>query len=109
LILLKYSERPGTKAARKLKDDVSEEIKTRRLNEIIALQSRLSAASKKQDTGKTFEVLIEGISKRSADHLSGRTSQNKVVVFPKGKHKKGEYVNVLIERSTSATLIGKVV
>jgi tRNA-2-methylthio-N6-dimethylallyladenosine synthase len=107
--MFKYSERPGTKASRKLKDDVSEEIKTRRLNEIIALQSRLSAASKKQDTGKTFEVLIEGTSKRSADHLSGRTSQNKVVVFPKGKHKKGEYVNVLIERSTSATLIGKVV
>jgi tRNA-2-methylthio-N6-dimethylallyladenosine synthase len=107
--MFKYSERPGTKASRKLKDDVSEEIKTKRLNEIIALQSRLSAASKKQDTGKTFEVLIEGTSKRSADHLSGRTSQNKVVVFPKGKHKKGEYVNVLIERSTSATLIGKVV
>ncbi|MCX6332762.1 MAG: tRNA (N6-isopentenyl adenosine(37)-C2)-methylthiotransferase MiaB [Bacteroidia bacterium] len=107
--MFKYSERPGTKAARRLKDDVPDDVKTRRLNEIIALQNRLSAVSKKQDTGKTFEVLVEGTSKRSADHLSGRTSQNKVVVFPKGKHKKGEYVNVLIERSTSATLIGRIV
>jgi tRNA-2-methylthio-N6-dimethylallyladenosine synthase len=65
--------------------------------------------SKKNDVGKTLEVLIEGRSKRSPDHLSGRSSQNKVVVFPKGKHTKGEYVNVNIERATSATLIGKVV
>jgi len=107
--MFKYSVRPGTKAARKLKDDVPEEIKTRRLNEIISLQNRLSAHSKRNDVGKTFEVLTEGISKRSAEHLSGRTSQNKVVVFPKENIKKGDYVNVLIERSTSATLIGKVI
>jgi tRNA-2-methylthio-N6-dimethylallyladenosine synthase len=106
--MFKYSERPGTKAARKLKDDVPEEIKTRRLNEIISLQNRLSAHSKRNDVSKTFEVLTEGLSKRSAEHLSGRTSQNKVVVFPKENIKKGDYVNVLIERSTSATLIGKV-
>jgi len=105
--MFKYSERPGTKAARKLKDDIPEEIKSRRLSEMIALQNRLSALSKKSDVGKTYEVLIEGFSKRSDKFLSGRTSQNKVVVFPRGTHKKGEYVNVLIERSTSATLIGK--
>jgi tRNA-2-methylthio-N6-dimethylallyladenosine synthase len=107
--MFKYSERPGTKAARKLKDDIHEDVKTRRLNEIISLQNKLSAISKKHDVGKTFEVLVEGRSKRSPDHFSGRTSQNKVVVFPRGKHRKGEYVNVLIEKSTSATLIGKVV
>jgi tRNA-2-methylthio-N6-dimethylallyladenosine synthase len=107
--MFKYSERPGTKAARKLKDDVPEELKTRRLNEIIALQNRLSAQSKKNDVGKVFEVLAEGPSKRSADFLSGRTSQNKVVVFPAGNIVRGEYVKVLIEKSTSATLIGNVV
>jgi tRNA-2-methylthio-N6-dimethylallyladenosine synthase len=107
--MFKYSERPGTKAARKFKDDVPDEIKTRRLNEIIALQNRLSAHSKKNDVGKTFEVLAEGTSKRSSEHLSGRTSQNKVVVFPKENSRKGVYVSVLIERSTSATLIGKMV
>jgi tRNA-2-methylthio-N6-dimethylallyladenosine synthase len=106
--MFKYSERPGTRAARKLKDDVPEEIKNRRLNEIISLQNRLSAHSKRNDVGKTFEVLVEGPSKRSADHLSGRTSQNKVVVFPKGNIKAGDYVNVQIEKSTSATLIGKI-
>lgn len=104
--MFKYSERPGTRAARKYKDDVTEEIKTRRLNEIIALQNRLSARSKKQDVGRIFDVLIEDYSKRSADHLSGRTSQNKVVVFPANGHRKGEYVNVRIDRCTSATLIG---
>jgi tRNA-2-methylthio-N6-dimethylallyladenosine synthase len=106
--MFKYSERPGTKAARKYKDDIPEEIKTRRLNEIISLQSKISARSKKMDVGRVFEVLIEGFSKRSEDHLSGRTSQNKVVVFPDNGHKKGEYVNVLIERCTSATLIGNI-
>ncbi len=85
--MFKYSERPGTKAARKLKDDVPDDVKTRRLNEIISLQNKLSAVSKKHDIGKTFEVLIEGVSKRSPDNLSGRTSQNKVVVFP-GEGKK---------------------
>ena len=106
--MFKYSERPGTKAARKYKDDVPENIKTFRLNEIISLQNRLSAKSKKRDVGKVFEVLIEGFSKRSRDFLSGRTSQNKVVVFPGDGHKRGEYVKVLIERCTSATLIGKI-
>ena len=105
--MFKYSERPGTKAARKLKDDVSESVKAERLNEMIAFQNRLSGKSKKSDIGRTVEVLIEGYSKRSTEHLSGRTSQNKVVVFPAGDHKKGEYAKVLIERSTSATLIGK--
>ncbi len=107
--MFKYSERPGTKAARKFKDDVPEEIKARRLKEIIAFQNKLSARSKKLDPGRIFEVLIEDFSKRSQDHLSGRTSQNKVVVFPCNDHKKGEYVNVLIERCTSATLIGNIV
>jgi tRNA-2-methylthio-N6-dimethylallyladenosine synthase len=106
--MFKYSERPGTKAARKLEDDVPDDVKTRRLNEIISLQNKLSATSKKHDIGKTFEVLIEGASKRSSENLSGRTSQNKVVVFPGGGRQKGEYINVTIERSTSATLIGKI-
>jgi tRNA-2-methylthio-N6-dimethylallyladenosine synthase len=105
--MFKYSERPGTRAARKLKDDVPETVKSERLSEMIALQNRLSVKSKKEDVGKVFEVLIEGFSKRSSEYLSGRTSQNKVVVFPGDKLKKGEYVRVLIERSTSATLIGK--
>jgi len=105
--MFKYSERPGTKAARKLKDDVSETIKSERLSEMIALQNRLSIKSKKSDIGMVFDILIEGFSKRSAEYLSGRTSHNKVVVFPGGDFKKGEYVRVLIERCTSATLIGK--
>ncbi|MGB8490085.1 MAG: tRNA (N6-isopentenyl adenosine(37)-C2)-methylthiotransferase MiaB [Bacteroidales bacterium] len=107
--MFRYSERPGTRAARKYKDDVPEGVKTRRLNEIIAMQNKISAMSKKQDVGKIFEVLIEGYSKRSAEHLSGRTSQNKVVVFADNGRMKGEYVNVLIERCTSATLIGKII
>jgi tRNA-2-methylthio-N6-dimethylallyladenosine synthase len=107
--MFKYSERPGTRAARKYPDDIPEEIKTRRLNEMINLQNKLSAVSKKNDIGKVFEVLIEGASKRSAEQLSGRTTQNKVVVFPKETFKKGEYVQIRIEKSTSATLIGKAV
>ncbi len=106
--MFRYSERPGTKAARKYRDDIPENIKAERLSEMIALQNRLSAKSKKHDVGKTFEVLIEGASKRSEEFLSGRTSQNKVVVFPGANHHKGEYVNVSIERCTSATLIGKI-
>jgi len=106
--MFKYSERPGTKAARKYKDDIPEEIKTRRLNEIISIQNKISARSKKQDIGRIFEVLIEGYSKRSHDYLSGRTSQNKVVVFPENGFKRGDYVNVYVERCTSATLIGKI-
>ncbi len=107
--MFKYSERPGTRAARKYADDVSDEIKTRRLNDIIALQNRLSANSKRKDLGKTFTVLTEGRSKRSGDFLSGRTSQNKVVVFPDNGARQGEYVNVFIDRCTPATLIGKAV
>jgi tRNA-2-methylthio-N6-dimethylallyladenosine synthase len=105
--MFKYSERPGTKAARKYKDDVAENIKSERLSEMISLQNKLSAQAKKNDVGKVFEVLIEGFSKRSDEYLSGRTSGNKVVVFPGGDLKKGDYVKVLIERCTSATLIGK--
>jgi tRNA-2-methylthio-N6-dimethylallyladenosine synthase len=105
--MFKYSERPGTKAARKFADDVPENIKAERLSEMIALQNRLSAKSKKSDVGKTFEVLIEGTSKRSEEFLSGRTSQNKVVVFPAIELSKGDYADVIIERCTSATLIGK--
>ena len=104
--MFKYSERPGTKAARKYKDDIPENIKSERLSEMIALQNRLSAKSKKNDIGKVFEVLVEGFSKRSEKYLSGRTSQNKMVVFPAGEYGKGEYAKILIERCTSATLIG---
>jgi len=106
--MFKYSERPGTRAARKYKDDVPDDVKTTRLNEIIALQNKLSSRSKKQDVGRIFEVLIEDFSKRSQENLSGRTSQNKVVVFPGNGHRKGEFVNVKIESSTSATLLGKI-
>jgi len=107
--MFKYSERPGTKAARKYKDDVSEEAKAERLTEMIALQNKLSAKSKRDDVGKIFEVLIEGSSKRSLENLSGRTSQNKVVVFPGKGLKKGDYVKVKIERCTSATLLGEII
>jgi tRNA-2-methylthio-N6-dimethylallyladenosine synthase len=103
-----YSERPGTGAARKLADDVPGDVKKRRLNEIIALQNSISAVVKKQDVGMKFEVLVEGVSKKSADRLFGRTSQNKVVVFPGENLKPGDYVTVLVERCTSATLIGHV-
>jgi tRNA-2-methylthio-N6-dimethylallyladenosine synthase len=105
--MFKYSERPGTKAARKYKDDVPEEIKSSRLSEIIALQNRLSSKSKKTDIGKIYEVLVEGTSRRSSVQLYGRNSQNKVIVFPKGDIKKNDYVKIIIEKSTSATLIGK--
>ncbi|MDR0661634.1 MAG: tRNA (N6-isopentenyl adenosine(37)-C2)-methylthiotransferase MiaB [Prevotellaceae bacterium] len=105
--MFKYSERPNTKAARHMKDDVLDDIKTERLNEIIALQNKLSELSNKKDVGKTFEVLVENHSKRSNDFLSGRTSQNKVVVFPKGKYEIGDYVNVKVTDCTSATLIGE--
>jgi tRNA-2-methylthio-N6-dimethylallyladenosine synthase len=105
--MFKYSERPGTKAARRMKDDVPEEVKSARLSEMIALQNRLSGRSKRKDVGREFDVLIEGFSKRSQDYFSGRTSQNKVVVFPVDeKFTKGDYVRVKIERATSATLIG---
>jgi len=104
--MFKYSERPETFAAEKLKDDVSEAIKTRRLNEIIELQSKLSLESKQRDVGQSFEVLVEGTSKKSKEQLYGRTSQNKVVVFPKKDLKPGDYTEVTISACTSATLIG---
>lgn len=104
--MFKYSERPGTYAAEKLNDDVPEAVKTRRLNEIIELQNRLSLESKQRDVGSTFEVLVEGVSKKSQDQLYGRTSQNKVVVFPKRNLKPGDYTEVTISACTSATLIG---
>jgi tRNA-2-methylthio-N6-dimethylallyladenosine synthase len=107
--MFRYNERPGTKAAAEYTDNVPERIKTTRLNDIIKLQNHLSEKSKNKDIGKVFEVLIEGFSKRSTDFLSGRTSQNKVVVFPKENNKRGEYVQVQIERCTSATLIGKII
>jgi tRNA-2-methylthio-N6-dimethylallyladenosine synthase len=106
--MFKYSERPNTKAARKYSDDIPEEIKTRRLTEIIELQGKLSEESKKKDIGKTFEVLVEGISKKSNNHYYGRTSQNKVVVFPKAGSKVGDYVNVVVLSSTPATLLGEI-
>lgn len=105
--MFKYSERPGTFASKNLPDNVSEEVKITRLNEIIALQNQMSALSNQRDIGKVFEVLVEGRSKRSSDQLFGRTSQNKVVVFPKGNHKVGDLVNVKVLSSTSATLIGE--
>lgn len=104
--MFKYNERPDTKAARKYPDDVPEEVKTRRLNEIINLQNKLSLESKKKDIGKVLEVLVEGFSKKSPDDLSGRTSQNKVVVFPAGNYRPGDYVKVKITGCTSATLKG---
>jgi tRNA-2-methylthio-N6-dimethylallyladenosine synthase len=107
--MFKYSERSGTKAARKYKDDIPEEIKSRRLNEIIALQNKLSLKSKRADIGRIFEVLVEGRSKKSDENLFGRNSQNKVVVFPKANINKGEYVSVLVEKTSSATLIGRTI
>jgi tRNA-2-methylthio-N6-dimethylallyladenosine synthase len=107
--MFKYSERPGTRAARHNPDDVPEEVKTRRLNEIIELQNRLSLESKKRDVGRTFEVLAEGVSKKSKEHFSGRTSQNKVVVFPRNNFSPGDIAEVRITSCTSATLIGEVV
>jgi tRNA-2-methylthio-N6-dimethylallyladenosine synthase len=106
--MFKYSERPDTGAARNLKDDVPSEVKTRRLNEIIALQNELSGASKKSDIGKTFEVLVEGKAKKTADALIGRTTGNKVVVFQAEDIKPGDYVDVKITSATSATLLGGV-
>jgi tRNA-2-methylthio-N6-dimethylallyladenosine synthase len=107
--MFRYSERPGTLAAEKFRDDVPEEIKLKRLNEIITLQNSLSRKSKKNDIGKIHEVLVEGYSKRSQEELTGRTSQNKVVVFPGDFRKKGDYVNVLVEKYTSATLTGNII
>lgn len=105
--MFKYSERPGTYASKHLPDDIPEETKIARLNEMIALQNELSAENYKQDEGKEFDVLVENYSKRSREQLCGRTEQNKMVVFDKGKHHIGETVRVRITRSTSATLFGE--
>ena len=105
--MFKYSERPGTYASKHLPDNVSEEEKIRRLNEMIHLQTELSAVSNKKDEGKIFDVLVEGFSKRSREQLCGRTEQNKMVVFDKANHHIGETVRVRIVGSTSATLFGE--
>ena len=107
--MFKYSERPGTYASKHLPDDVPEEEKIRRLNEMIALQTQLSAEANKRDEGKEFDVLLESFSKRSREQLMGRTEQNKAVVVDKGSHHIGETVRVRITGSTSATLLGEII
>ena len=107
--MFKYSERPGTYASKHLPDDVPEDVKVRRLNELIALQNELSAESNRHCEGRVYEVLVEGVSKRSKEQLFGRTEQNKVVVFDRGKHHVGDFVKVRISGSSSATLKGEVV
>lgn len=107
--MFKYSERPGTFAARHYKDDVPEEVKVARLTEIINLQNELSRESNLRDIGKTFEVLVEGYSKRSREQMCGRSSQNKMIVFPKGNARPGDYVMVRVCEASSATLIGEIV
>lgn len=104
--MFKYSERPGTYASKHLPDDIAEEVKVRRLNELIALQNELSAESNQRCVGREYEILVEGFSKRSREQLYGRTEQNKVVVFDKGNVHIGEYVRVKITESSSATLKG---
>lgn len=106
--MFSYSERPKTLAERKYKDDVPDEVKKRRLQEIVDMQRKLSEESTKRQVGHMHKVLIEGFSKKSQDMLMGRNSQNSVVVFPKGNHKKGEYVNIMAISCTSSTLIGEV-
>jgi len=106
--MFKYSERPGTYAAKNMADDVPEEIKIKRLNEIITLQNKISLENNRRDIGKTFKVLVEGNSKKSDDMLFGRTSQNKVAVFPKYNFKKGDIVSVEIKKCTQTTLIGDI-
>ena len=107
--MFKYSERPGTYAAKHLPDNVPEEVKIARLNELIKLQTEVSAEQNAKDVGHTYEVLVEGFSKRSREQLMGRTEQNKAVVFGKGRHHIGERVMVTITGSTSATLLGEAV
>lgn len=107
--MFKYSERPGTFASRHFPDDIPDEVKVRRLNELIALQNELSAEGNRRCEGREFEILVEGRSKRSANQLYGRTEQNRVVVFDRGWHHPGEFLRVRITGSTSATLMGEVV
>lgn len=102
-----YSERPGTLAARRFKDDIPEEVKKRRLQELVDLHRNHSLESMQKDVGKTFKVLVEGTSKKNKEELFGRNDQNKVIVFPKENYKPGDYVKVKVERCTAGTLIGK--
>jgi len=104
--MFKYSERPDTLAARKFDDDVPEEVKSRRLNEIIQMQQKMALALNKKDIGKTFEVLVEKVSKKSDQELAGRNSQNKMIVFPRKNYQPGDYVMVKVNDCTAATLIG---
>ncbi len=104
-----YSERPNTPAAKKLTDDVPDDVKSRRLAEIIAKQREHSLERNQMSVGKVYKVLVEGFSKRSQEHLSGRNDQNKMIIFPKETYKKGDYVNVLVTECSSATLIGHIV
>ncbi len=106
--MFSYSERPNTPAAKKYLDDVPQEVKSKRLDEIIDLQSKTSFELNALEVGKVHKVLIEGFSKKSEDFLKGKNSQNTTIVFPKGNHKKGEYVNVFITGSTQGTLLGEV-
>ena len=105
--MFKYSERPGTYAAKHLPDNVAEDLKISRLNQLIQLQTEISAQQNKKDEGKEFEILIERFSKRDRNHLMGRTQQNKAVVIEKGNHHIGEFVKIRITSSTSATLLGE--
>ncbi len=107
--MFKYSERPNTIAQKKFSDDIPEEVKSKRLTEIIALQQELSLQSSQASVGKTYEVLVEGFSKRSDADLAGRNTQNKMVVFPKKDYKVGDYVQVKITHCTAATLIGEAI
>jgi len=107
--MFKYSERPGTFACKNLEDNVPEDIKQRRLEEMIALQNQISLENNKSDIGKIFEVLIEGVSKRSEQDVYGRTSQNKVIVFPKRDFQIGDFANVIVQTCTKATLVGEAV
>jgi tRNA-2-methylthio-N6-dimethylallyladenosine synthase len=104
-----YSERPGTLAARRFEDDVPLPVKKRRLQEMVDLHRLQTLKSMQKDVGKTFKVLVEGVSKKNEEELYGRTDHNKVVIFPKGDLKKGDYIRVLIDRCTSGTLFGKTV
>ena len=107
--MFKYSERPGTMASKNLPDNIAEDVKIDRLNRMIALQNELSLESNRRDIGKTFDVLVEGISKRSKEQFVGRTQQNKTMVFPRGNHRIGDIVKVKVLEASSATLIGELV
>ena len=107
--MFKYSERPGTMASKNLPDNIAEDVKIGRLNRMIALQNELSLESNRRDIGKTFDVLVEGISKRSKEQFVGRTQQNKTMVFPRGNHRIGDIVKVKVLEASSATLIGELV